>query len=264
MLRVDAASGWVERDAERRVRLAPVPLKVLLVLIEKQGEVVSRGELFDAVWGEQEVSDDALTRCISDIRTALRPLIDGQNCISTVPKRGYRWALPTEESTDESPKRSYRRVLIGLGYVLAFVVTASAASLFFQRSDSSSELLVAVLSPTTDLPSHADSAARVDGLIRQILVETAETRVLARSAVQTEAGIYPRLFFEHSVRWIIESRISGAQPSLELTIVDARTGLVQAIQTFPIPVDDADLRSTVFEFLTAHLPALGAGSGNDP
>jgi len=264
MLRVDAASGWVEGDAERRVRLAPVPLKVLLVLIDKPGEVVSRAELFDAVWGEQEVSDDALTRCISDIRTALRPLIDDQNCISTIPKKGYRWSLPTEAAIDDPPKRTHRRALIVLGYVLAFIVMASVVTLFFQRSDSSSELLIAVLPPTTDLPIHADSAARVDGLVRQVLVETAQTRVLARSAVQAEAGIYPRLFFEHGVLWIIESRISGAQPSLELTLVDARTGLVQAIQAFPIPSDEAELRATVFEFLTVNLPALDARSGSRP
>jgi DNA-binding winged helix-turn-helix (wHTH) protein/TolB-like protein len=73
------------------VRLTPINMKVLQTLIISSGDVVSRGSLFDAVWGTQQISDDSLTRSISDIRQQLKKLAPNITFIETIPKRGYRW-----------------------------------------------------------------------------------------------------------------------------------------------------------------------------
>ena len=53
------------------IRLALVNMQVLVTLLEHAGEVVSRADFFDRVWKNQTVSDDTLTRCISELRTQL-------------------------------------------------------------------------------------------------------------------------------------------------------------------------------------------------
>jgi TolB-like protein len=63
---------------------------VLVVLAEHAGEVVTRDELFEAVWQGQVVSDERLTHAIAELRRALHDDRDTPTYIETVPKRGYR------------------------------------------------------------------------------------------------------------------------------------------------------------------------------
>lgn len=79
------------------IRLSPVNFKVLLVLINNRGKVVSRSELFEQVWANQVISDDSLTRSISDLRNQLGRLSTEIKLIETIPKQGYCW-LPTIDS----------------------------------------------------------------------------------------------------------------------------------------------------------------------
>jgi DNA-binding winged helix-turn-helix (wHTH) protein/TolB-like protein len=85
------ALGEVRTGGGANVRLGPINMKVLSLLVSRDGEVVSRGELLDTVWKNQVVGDDTLTRCISDIRAELRSLTGRDGHIETIPKRGYRW-----------------------------------------------------------------------------------------------------------------------------------------------------------------------------
>lgn len=79
---------------EASVRLTPVHMRTLCALVTGAPEMVSRQEMFKLVWGEQVVSDDTLTRAISDVRTSLAQLASDIQCIETIPKRGYRWLVP--------------------------------------------------------------------------------------------------------------------------------------------------------------------------
>ena len=75
-------------DGERV--LEPKMMDLLCVLAERQGEVVSREELIDLVWGRSFGSDESLTRAISHVRKAFADAGDQASVIETVPKRGYR------------------------------------------------------------------------------------------------------------------------------------------------------------------------------
>jgi len=79
---------------ETSVRLTPVHMRTLCALVAGAPEMISRQDLFKLVWGEQVVSDDTLTRAISDVRTSLAQLASDVQCIETIPKRGYRWLIP--------------------------------------------------------------------------------------------------------------------------------------------------------------------------
>lgn len=77
-------------------RITPRAFEVLLYLAQNSSRVVSKQELFDEVWGESFVTDNALTRIIREIRQVLGDDADSPHYIETVPKRGYRLLLPVE------------------------------------------------------------------------------------------------------------------------------------------------------------------------
>jgi len=83
-------------DVSRRVlqrgdavlHLYPRTFDALVLLLERRGEVVSKGALMDQLWPGVIVEENSLARLISDLRKAIG---DAGGCIVTVPKRGYRF-----------------------------------------------------------------------------------------------------------------------------------------------------------------------------
>lgn len=76
-------------------------MRVLAVLAETPGEVVSRADLFEAVWADTVVNDEALTRAVSELRKALGD--DAPGAIETIRGTGYRLALPIEPLAPPAP-----------------------------------------------------------------------------------------------------------------------------------------------------------------
>ncbi len=74
------------------IKLRPKSFEVLSYLVERQGFLVTRDELLDAIWGRTVVTEDAITQCLRDIRRALRD--QSQEMVRTVPRRGYIFELP--------------------------------------------------------------------------------------------------------------------------------------------------------------------------
>lgn len=72
------------------VRIEPRAMTVLIRLAAAGGRIVTREALVDQVWGHSFVTDDALTRCISQLRKALGDDRRQPKYLETVPKRGYR------------------------------------------------------------------------------------------------------------------------------------------------------------------------------
>src|SRR5215216_2771697 len=72
----------------KEVSLRPKTFAVLLYLIENTGRLVSKDELFTAVWPNVAVTDDALVQSVGELRRALGD--DGPRLIKTIPRRGYR------------------------------------------------------------------------------------------------------------------------------------------------------------------------------
>ena len=69
-------------------------LDILGVLVERPGDLVSRAEIFSAVWPDTVVEDSNLNVQIAGLRRVLdEGRIDG-SCIQTIPGRGYRFAVP--------------------------------------------------------------------------------------------------------------------------------------------------------------------------
>ena len=87
------------RELRRDGRLLPLPARAfdcLAYLVEHRERAVGRDELIAAVWGRVEISDALLGHTIVRIRRSLGDTGNEQRTIRTVPRFGYRWALPLE------------------------------------------------------------------------------------------------------------------------------------------------------------------------
>ena len=73
------------------VPLTPKALQVLTYLVRNHGRVVWRKEMLEALWPDSFVEDSNLTVAISALRKVLSEN-DGEGCIETVAKRGYRFS----------------------------------------------------------------------------------------------------------------------------------------------------------------------------
>ena len=91
----DPASGELWRDGIP-VRLQPQPGRVLAILVERAGTLVSRDELQQQIWSDGTSVDfeRGLNFCIAQLRSALGDSADAPRYIETAPKRGYRFVAP--------------------------------------------------------------------------------------------------------------------------------------------------------------------------
>lgn len=86
------------RAGEQEIELRPKSFEVLRYLVEHAGRLVSKDELIGAIWPNVTVTDESLTRCISDIRLALNDV--EQTAIKTVTRRGYIFAAPVSTESE--------------------------------------------------------------------------------------------------------------------------------------------------------------------
>lgn len=89
-LLVDCENFRVHKNGEV-IALSPLAFDVLVLLIEHRGSLITKQDLFDKVWKDTFVTDNALTRVIKEIRRAIGDEAYTPRYIETVPKRGYRF-----------------------------------------------------------------------------------------------------------------------------------------------------------------------------
>src|SRR5215470_4036312 len=83
---LDLARGCL-RVGDEEIDLRPKTFEVLHYLALNAGRLVSKRELFEAVWPNLSVCDDSLVQCIRELRQKLGD--DDRRLIKTVSRRGY-------------------------------------------------------------------------------------------------------------------------------------------------------------------------------
>ena len=91
-LLIEPLKGQVT-DRARSGHLPPKAVEVLLCLAREPGDLVTREDLLNTVWGSGHGSQEALSHAVSEIRHALDDHPDSPHYIQTLPKRGYRLAM---------------------------------------------------------------------------------------------------------------------------------------------------------------------------
>jgi adenylate cyclase len=93
---LDLARGCL-RMGEQKLDLRPKTFQVLHYLVANAGRVVSKQELYRAIWPKVSVTDDSLVQCIRELRQKLAD--EDRQLIKTVSRRGYVLDVPI--STDD-------------------------------------------------------------------------------------------------------------------------------------------------------------------
>ena len=102
---LDLSRGCVRDSGGAEIALRPKALDLLLMLARHRGRVLSRDELFDAVWPNVTVTEDSIAQCVREIRRAIGDP-EGR-LLRTIVKRGYCLDVVVEPITlpDRAPVR---------------------------------------------------------------------------------------------------------------------------------------------------------------
>lgn len=179
--------GAFELDATREelrkrgvaVKLQAQPLKVLELLAARSGELVSRRQIQEHVWGAETFVDfeQGINVCIRQIRQALGDSAGSPRFVETVPRRGYRFLAPVEQPPAVVPPPAPRR---RRPWILAAAATALAAGALVvsawmlatepQGAGATGGSLLLVL-PFENYSAEASADYLSDGLTEELITE---------------------------------------------------------------------------------------------
>jgi DNA-binding winged helix-turn-helix (wHTH) protein/Flp pilus assembly protein TadD len=99
---LDLTTGELRRSGVT-VNLQPQPAKLLTLLVERAGELVTREEIRRAVWGAETYVDfdQSVNFCVRQIRTALHDSANSPCYLETLPRRGYRFIAPVQQAAGD-------------------------------------------------------------------------------------------------------------------------------------------------------------------
>jgi TolB-like protein/DNA-binding winged helix-turn-helix (wHTH) protein/Tfp pilus assembly protein PilF len=194
------------RKSGIRIKLEGQPFEVLAALLDKPGQVVTRGELQARVWPEGTFVDfdKSLTKAINRIRVALGDSAETPRFIETLSRRGYRFIAPVEPIQPQreaaagpvaalpEEKRplagvSPSRVPLRVATVIAITrVLLTAAGVVLWRHFRIRPLRSLAVLPFADLSKAPDREYFVDGMTEALITDLAQIsqlRVISRTSV---------------------------------------------------------------------------------
>ncbi len=267
----DERSGTLTREGIP-VRLQPQPARVLTLLVERAGTVVSREELKAAVWGEATFVDfeRGLNFCIAQIRSALGDSAESPRFIETVPRRGYRFIAPVllpktpVAEQDIEPRQptapSYtgrsRTVRLTAGALALIVVVATAAAVF-RDQPSAAPIRVAVV-PFDNETGSTEYDRIAGGVADATVARLATPERLSRVAVIGNAAVLrrPRAFRdlkaigqELEAEFVVLAQVKNEDGRIRLVAHLIRTDDQAHVwaNTFDPPSFGLDVQSTLAE-----------------
>jgi len=111
--------------------IEPKVMQVLLCLISRQGDVVTRAEIEDEVWPNAFIGDKSLTRAISELRRVFGDSAVKPEIIETVARRGYRLVAPAKSLQKRDVSRKF-------ALIVAMAVTTGIVGVWISQDKVSS------------------------------------------------------------------------------------------------------------------------------
>ncbi len=190
---LDLSRGCLLSDG-REIPLRPKTFAVLTHLVQRSGQLVSKDDLFEAVWPGLVVGDDTLVQSIGELRRALGDA--DAKLITTVPKRGYRLDLASAPPERRHARRALRWHW-GYGLAAPLVVALVFAGIWFVTSrgeprvpPESSRPAIAIL-PFQNQPDDPAREYLADGLTQDLIYslgQFSELTVMSWNAVASYKG----------------------------------------------------------------------------
>lgn len=117
---VDLSTGELWRRGSR-LSLQEQPFRVLAMLLDRPGELVTREELRQRLWPQAVFIDfeHGLNKAINKLRRALEDAVEGPRYVETLPRRGYRFVAVVEGTASPRREPAFRLLHAGRTYRLS-------------------------------------------------------------------------------------------------------------------------------------------------
>src|SRR5246127_1979461 len=94
------------RRSGRALRLSRIPMELLLLLVERRGELVTRNEIVERVWGKDVFldTDNSINAAVRKLRQVLDDDPEQPRFVHTVTGKGYRFVATVRESRTASQR----------------------------------------------------------------------------------------------------------------------------------------------------------------
>jgi len=245
---LDCRTGELRRNGST-VKLQPQPARVLAILVSRAGEIVTREELAEQVWGSETYVDfeHGLNFAIRKIRSVLEDDADQPRFVQTIPKRGYRFiatvtnlapAPPSDAllaAPIEAPRSrvAHRKAF----YATAAVVLATVVALIYLRTSrveraSANRIQSLAVLPLRNLSNDPGQEYFSDGMTDELITDLAKAgglRVISHTSVERYKGTklsLPEIARElGNVDAVVEGTVLHAGDRVRITaqLIDVRS-----------------------------------------
>jgi TolB-like protein len=227
---LDAGRRELTRGSEL-VAIGPKVFDLLLYLVRKRDQVVTRDDLLAAVWDGRIVSESTLTSHVNAVRKAIGDTGKEQRLIRTVSRKGMRFIGRVRE--EEPPVRATatqsNTAIAEPGPILSLPDSPSIAVL-----------------PFRNLGGDAEQDYFADGVVEDIITALSRIRwlfVIARNSSFTYKGRTvdeKQVGRELGVRYVVEGSVRQSESRVRITgqLVDAATGTHLWAERFEGTLDD--------------------------
>ena len=224
----------IERRELRRGRelisVGPQVFDLLVYLLQNRGRVVSKDDLFEAVWLGRVVSKSTLTTHINAVRKAIGDSGESQTLVRTIPRKGFRFVGEvTDNRNDSAASAPSGRDKVPGAPVLSLPDKPSIAVLPFQN-----------------LSGDPEQDYFADGIVEDIIAALSRMRwlfVIARNSSFTfkeRAVDVIQIGRELGVRYVLEGSVRKAANRVRIAgqLIDASAGTNIWADRFEGAVDD--------------------------
>lgn len=129
---VQPSLGRVSLES-RIVQVRPKVMDLLVYMAGSPSTVISKETLLNDVWCKEAISESALTRTITELRSAIGDDADQPRFLETIPKRGYRLIAPVRPVPSQMESPAKRRLVPTLMIlIVALLISGSLAVLLFK------------------------------------------------------------------------------------------------------------------------------------
>jgi len=223
------------RRSGQTLKLERIPMEILLLLTQHRGQLVTREQIVERIWGKEVYLDvdNSINGAIRKIRQILKDDPEHPRFIQTVTGRGYRFIAALRDSVElradaaavSLRARSRSRVWIAAGLALLVLVAGGAVVLVRSRAlPPERRVMVAVL-PFDNLTGDARQEYFSDGLTEEMITQLGERDpehlgVIARTSVMHYKGDrapLDQIVRELGVQYVLEGSVRRDPNDIRIT-----------------------------------------------